>query len=146
MKALRMALDQRGAAVIEFVLVLPAFLAVVGLILFGAWLGVVKTILDHGAREGARYAAIPSSADLRSYPSDAQVTAAVEQSTPLLSPSGVTVTSGTGGAARSAPFKVQVEYSVPNPVYVLFAPLRAFGWGDVSSTITVISEAEMRRE
>ena len=38
----------------------------------------MKSILDRGAREGARYASIPSSEDLRSYPTDAEVAAAVD--------------------------------------------------------------------
>ncbi|MEX2458019.1 MAG: TadE/TadG family type IV pilus assembly protein [Actinomycetota bacterium] len=139
--------EQSGAAVLELALVLPVVLGVVGLILFGGWLGVVKTILDHGAREGARHAAIPSSADLRSYPTQAEVAAAVEDATPWLSPTGVSVTSGAGGAARFAPVKVVVTFDVANPFYALFAPLRAFGWGeDVSPTLTISSEAEVRRE
>jgi len=142
----RLRSEQRGAAVVEFALVLPLFLAVVGLIVFGGWLGVVKTILDRGAHEGARYASIPSAANLRAYPTDAEVFQAVETSTPLLSPSTVTVTPGTG-AGRGAPFKVVVTYEVDNPVFALFAPLRAFGWGgDVPRTLTITSEAEVRRE
>ena len=142
----RLRSEQRGAAVIEFALVLPLFLAVVGLVLFGGWLGVVKTILDRGAQEGARYASIPSSANLRGYPSDAEVFQAVETSTPLLTPSTVTVTSPSG-ATRGAPFKVVVTYLVDNPMYVLAAPLRAFGWGDgVPQSLTITSESEVRRE
>lgn len=146
MIARRLTRGERGAAVVEFVLVLPVFLAAVGLVLFGAWVGVVKTIIDHGAREGALYAAIPSSADLRSYPTTAQVAAEVDRTTPLVSPTNVTVTNGVAGVGRAAPFKVRVEYQVTNPAYVLFAPLRVFGWGEVSETLTVTSEAEMRRE
>jgi Flp pilus assembly protein TadG len=137
---------QRGATVLEFALVLPVFLAFAGLVLFGAWLGVVKTILDHGAREGARYAALPSSADLRSYPSAGEVLARVNDTTPMLDPSKVTVTPGAGGNARSAPFSVQVEYRVTNPFRVLFAPLRIFGWDGPAETLTVTAEAEARRE
>jgi Flp pilus assembly protein TadG len=138
--------EQRGAAVLEFALVLPIFLAVIGLLLFGGWLGVIKTVLDHGAREGARYAAIPASSDLRTYPTLQEVTAEVERSTPLLSPSQVTVASGAGGASRAAPLKVTVTYEVANPFFVLFAPLRLIGVDGVSSTLTITSEAEVRRE
>ena len=143
----RLRSDQSGAAVVEFALVLPLFLAVAGLVLFGGWLGVVKTILDRGAHEGARYASIPSAANLRAYPSLAEVTAAVEQSTPLVSPTAVQVISGAGGATRAAPMKVVVTYEVDNPVYALFAPLRLFGVGeDIDPTLTITSEAEVRRE
>jgi Flp pilus assembly protein TadG len=138
--------DQRGATVLEFALILPVFLAVAGLVLFGAWLGVVKTVMDHGAREGARFASLPASTDLRSYPTSGEVSSRVEDATPLFSPTNVTVTAGTGGGSRSGPFKVSVEYNVPNPFSVLFAPLRAFGWDGPSEQLTITSEAEMRRE
>ncbi len=142
----RLRSEQRGAAVVEFALVLPIFLAVVGLVLFGGWVGVAKTILDRGAQEGARYASIPSSANLRAYPTNAEVFQAVDTSTPLLTPSTVTITSPSG-STRGAPFKVVVTYEVANPVYALFAPLRAFGWGEeIPSTLTISSEAEVRRE
>jgi Flp pilus assembly protein TadG len=139
-------LGERGASVVETALVLPIFLAVAGLLLFAGWLGTVQSIVAHGAREGARYSSIPSSTDLRSYPSDGAVAAAVEEATPLLSPTRVTVTSGTGGASRFAPVTVRVEYSTPNPFRFLLAPLRAFGWGDVSETLTISSQAKERRE
>jgi Flp pilus assembly protein TadG len=142
----RLRTEQRGATVLEFALVLPVFLGVAGLVLFGAWLGVSKAILDHGAREGAKYAAMPSSVDLRSYPGDAEVTAEIERSTPLLSPTGVTVLSGAGGQSRNAPFTVRVSYQVPNPLFPLFAPLRLFGVDGISGTLTITSEAEGRRE
>lgn len=138
--------DQRGATVLEFALVLPILLGAVGLVLFGGWLGVAKAVMDHGAREGARYASIPSTADLRGYPNDAAVAAAVDAATPLLSPTGVRVESGAGGAARFAPLTVTVTYEVANPVRFLLAPLAAFGWGEASPTLTITSEAEARRE
>ena len=143
----RLRSEQRGATVVEFALVLPVFLAVVATTLFGGWLGVTKVILDRGAQEGARYASIPSAANLRAYPSDGAVFDAVDASTPLLTPTTVVVTEGTAGATRGAPFKVVLTYQVDNPAYALMAPLRLFGLAEgVDRTLTITSEAEVRFE
>lgn len=138
---------QRGAATVEFVLVLPVLLALLGTVIFGGWLAAVRTILEHGATEGARYASVPATPDLRSYPDQAAVRDRVDAATPLISPTSVQVTSSSAGAARNAPVAVRATYSVPNPVAVLLLPLEALGWSDpVPDTVTVSATAEGRRE
>ncbi|MGH2723198.1 MAG: TadE/TadG family type IV pilus assembly protein [Actinomycetota bacterium] len=138
---------ERGAATVEFVLVLPVLLALVGTVMFGGWLATVRTILEHGATEGARYASVPTTPDLRTYPAEGAVAARVDEVTPLISPTSVQVTSSFAGAARNAPVTVRATYSVPNPVAVLLAPLEALGWSDpVPDTITVSASAQGRRE
>lgn len=136
--------SERGVATIELVFALPILLAAVGTLLFASWLGTMKTILDHGAREGARFASIPVSSDLRSYPDLAAVSQAIDEATPLLTPTTVAVENGGG---RNAPLRVLVTYEVTNPVAVLLAPLRAFGFaGSIPETLTLRSEAEVRTE
>jgi Flp pilus assembly protein TadG len=139
--------SERAAATLEFALILPIFLAVIGTVIFAGWLGTVKAILEHGASEGVRYAAIPSSADLRSYPTDPQVVAEVDAATPLLTPTGVQVESLDAGLIRGAPVGVRVTYQVQNPVALLFAPLELLGWSEpVPDSLTVTAYARTRRE
>lgn len=136
-----------GAATVEFVFVLPLFLAITGALIFGGWLGTVRAILEHGASEGTRYAAVPVTADLRTYPDAGAVRTRVDEATPLITPTTVEVLSSPAGAARNAPVTVRVTYAVPNPAAVLMAPLEALGWADpVSPTITVAASAKGRRE
>jgi Flp pilus assembly protein TadG len=138
--------DERGAATVEFALVLPIFLALIGMVAFAGWLGAIKGILEHGATEGARFAAVPASADLRTYPSSGAVADRVDAATPLITPTSTQVESSPAGAARNAPVTVRLTYQVTNPVAVLLAPLRAFGWGAVPDAITVTASAKTRRE
>ncbi|MGH2740430.1 MAG: TadE/TadG family type IV pilus assembly protein [Actinomycetota bacterium] len=136
---------QRGVATVELAFALPILLAAVGTLLFASWLGTVKTILDHGARAGARFVSIPSSPDLRSYPDQASVTEAVDEATPLLTPTTVSVEPES--ASPNGPVRVLVTYEVANPLALLLAPLRALGFaGDVPDALTLRSEAEVRRE
>ncbi|HEX9697018.1 MAG TPA: TadE/TadG family type IV pilus assembly protein [Actinomycetota bacterium] len=136
---------QRGAATVEAAFALPIFLALVGCVAFAGWLGAMQTVLTHGTREGARLAAIPASEDLRVYPDQDAVRDAVEDATPLLSPTDVRLIEEPG--ARNAPLRVEATYDVANPVAVLLAPLRAIGIaGDIPARITLRASAEVRRE
>lgn len=130
---------ERGAAAAETALLLPVLLALVGAVAFAGWLGTVRTIIDHGARAGARFAAVPGGEDLRIYPDEAAVFGAVDDATPMITPSSVRLVSSS--SARNAPVSVEVTYEVANPVGALLAPI-----GVDASTITVVSRAEVRRE
>ena len=144
MTALARSRDERGGAVLEFVIVLPVALAVIGLVLGAGWLGLVRVIVDHGARSGARAAAVPVSADLRGYATADGVRAAVDDAMPLLSPTTVTV---VGVAVRNAPVEVEVTYTFTNPFAILLAPVEALGIGDpVPDTLTVTGRGLGRRE
>jgi Flp pilus assembly pilin Flp len=57
MKALR---DQRGAALVEFSLVLPLFLLVVGAVFSMLWMMTVRSSVTGAARDGVRFASIPA--------------------------------------------------------------------------------------
>lgn len=50
--------DQRGASLVEFALVLPLFLLVVGAILSLLWLLTARSAITGAARDAARYASI----------------------------------------------------------------------------------------
>lgn len=54
--------DDRGAVAVEFSLVLPLFLLLVGLAAFFAWRMYAESQLHRAAQRAARYAAVPTSA------------------------------------------------------------------------------------
>ena len=132
-----------GATVVEFALVLPVMLAVIGLVFSAGYLGIVRVIVDHSAREGVRAATVPSSADLRSYPSLASITATVDDASPLVTPTAVSV---SGIADRNHNVIVIVSYTFTNPGAVLLAPLSILGLTPVSDTLTLTKTVESRRE
>lgn len=136
--------DDAGGVVLEFVLVLPAVLAVIGLVIGAGYLGLCRVLVDHSARAGLRAAVVPDSADLRQYPDQIDITEVVDDASPLFTPTAVTV---TGTSVRNAPVTVAVSYTVTNPVAVLFAPLAVFGIDDpVPDTLTMTASAQGRRE
>lgn len=144
---MRTARNEHGAAAVELVLLLPAFLALVGLVLMAGWLGLIRVVLDHGAREGLRVASIPVGDDLRSWPTPAEVGAAVEAATPLISPTSVTSSGAGPNPTGNEPLEVTVVYEVSNPVAVLLAPLAAIGLDQiVNPDIRIVSRAGGRRE
>lgn len=137
----RMIRRQDGAATVEFFLVMPAFLALIGLVIAAGWLGAAWAIVDHGAREGARQAALWEGAD---WPDQTAVAQVVEDSTPLVSPTDVRV---VGDPEKNAPVRVEVDYVVQNPTRVLFVPLEfMFGTNPVPESFTLSSSEEVRRE
>lgn len=139
--------SERGAAAVELALVLPVVIGLAGLALFAGWLGWAKVSLDHGVREGLRFATLPQSGDLRSWPEAADVAQAVEAGTPLISPTAVTSADSGAGRAGNQMVEVIGVYKVSNPVAVLLAPLAVIGLDDiVPHEIELVSRAKGRRE
>ena len=138
--------DERGAAVVEFVLIFPFALALIALVLFAGWLGLTRVILDHGARETARSMSIPTQNDLRTYPDDAYLAQVADAATPLITPTAVTSNSGAT-PSRNAPLEVTVTYQVTNPVSMLFAPFELLGFDNsIPDALTLTSTGKARRE
>lgn len=50
----------RGAVAVEFALVVPIFLVLIGIAMWVAWQMFVESQLDHAAARAARYAAVPT--------------------------------------------------------------------------------------
>lgn len=122
--------DERGAAAVEFALVLPIVLLLLfGIVEFGRGYNA-KITLTHAAREGARAAAI----------GDDDVLATVQNAAePLLSISGdeVTVTDADGNTistCTSGPVTVTVSET-----YDIILPIPGLG-----SSITLSSKGTMR--
>lgn len=138
--------DEKGAAVVEFVLLLPVALALIAAVLFAGWLGMTRVILDHGAREGARALSIPTGSNLRTYPDNAQLTQTVDAATPLISPTAVSSVSAPS-PSRNAPLEVTVTYEVANPVAALLRPFELLGFDNTApDTLTLTSTAKARHE
>ena len=138
--------DEKGAAVVEFVLIFPFALALIALVLFAGWLGLTKVILDHGARETARAMSIPTQTDLRAYPDDAYLAQVADAATPLITPTAV-ASNTAAMPSRNAPQQVTVTYAVANPVSVLLAPFELLGFeNSAPQTLTLTSTGKARRE
>ena len=54
--------DERGTASVEFALVVPIFLTLVGVCAYFAWQTFVESQLERAAQRAARYAAVPTTA------------------------------------------------------------------------------------
>ncbi|HEV2891671.1 MAG TPA: TadE/TadG family type IV pilus assembly protein [Frankiaceae bacterium] len=52
--------DERGTATVEFALVVPIFLVLVGICAYFAWQAFVEAQLERAAQRAARYAAVPT--------------------------------------------------------------------------------------
>lgn len=134
---------EEGVAAVELALVLPILLAVIGGVLFAGWLGMTRAVLEHGVQAGLRAATVPISADQRSYPTADAVATKVDDATPLITPSTVTVTPATGVPNDNV--TVAATYTVANPAAVLLAPLRIIGV-DLPASLTLSASATGRRE
>lgn len=138
--------NERGAVVVEFVLVFPFALALIALVLFAGWLGLTRVILDHGARETARSMSIPTQSDLRAYPDDAYLAQIADAATPLITPTAV-ASNPAAMPSRNAPLEVTVTYEVTNPVSILLAPFELLGFeNSAPKTLTLTSTGKARRE
>jgi Flp pilus assembly protein TadG len=140
----RWVIDERGAALVEFVIIMPALL----IILFGTmevsrlWLTI--SVVAEAAREAARMAALKT-------PFVANDSTAVAKATSILSSANLTATStaiscapnpacpgGLGSAAGTVSATVTVNFSTPVP---LLASLLGGNDG-----LTVSQTAQMRYE
>lgn len=139
--------DERGAAAVEFALVLPIFiLLVLGIVTFGLifkdYLGI-----SHAAREGARWAALGAS--------QGEVDAKAAAAAPQIAWGSATLTMtgvGGGGATESDqgnPVTIRVTYPLPAGVLSLSNSLEGMGaalGGSLDLPETISAEATQRVE
>ena len=129
----RRAPRDRGAAAVEFALLLPLLtLLVFGIVDFGRGLNAQIT-LTQAAREGARMAALGEP--------NANVVSGTQGAATGLSPVSVTVTSCPAGAGAGVNAIVQVSYTFTflTPVGSI-AKIFGSGWG---STLTLTAQGVM---
>lgn len=139
--------DEKGAAAVEFALVLPIFiLLVLGIVTFGLifkdYLGI-----SHAAREGARWAALGASkAEVET--KAAAAAPQIDWGSANLSMAGV----GAGGAIESDqgnPVTISVSYPLPPGVLSLSNSLEGMGaalGGALDLPDTIVAEATQRVE
>lgn len=116
---------ERGATAVEFALVLPFLLALVGM-LFTAALGLgVRGLLLRGAEAGARSGAVivQVTTGPERYRSDAEITQAVRDATILLDATEVTIGWLDAHRGEGARFTVTATYTWSNPAARLVGPL-----------------------
>jgi Flp pilus assembly protein TadG len=133
-RALRSARDDRGAAAIEFALVVPLFLlivfaTVVFSVYLATWLGV-----SHAAAEGARASVAGLTETERESLAQSRVQAVISGYSPLLDASKVEI---AYPAAASGLFSVQVTYPLAQLDLASFAPLAPIPTIAPSRTATV---------
>ncbi len=138
--------SESGAELVEFALVLPILLLVLGGIIDFALLLHHQQVLSNAAREGARLAVLPgyTSSDVA-----ARVQAYLREginddsATPVTSLATVTLTPGTGPAFQAAQVTVTYEdrYLILGPLVTL-----AGGAGGSFGTITLRAISTMRVE
>ncbi|UER54592.1 pilus assembly protein [Kineosporiaceae bacterium SCSIO 59966] len=131
---------ERGAAAVEFALVLPMLIVLVfGIISFG-FMYTNWTALESGAREGARYMAIHSSTD-----STAGAVAEERAKAAAVLPCGADADGdGLGDACTAVPDPIQCAAGVTDITYRMTAPVDLTIPFVSSETIVLTAEAVMR--
>jgi Flp pilus assembly protein TadG len=137
--------DERGAALVEFALIFPVFLAVVIGTMSIVWLVGARSAITGAARDGARYASIehdPLTACATppcptGYPTAAEITAYVTDRAGRYGVDSVSV--APSALSRNQVVTVTVTRTLPD----VFAPFSALiGFGDTTYTSTAKARAE----
>lgn len=130
-----------GATVVEFALVLPVFLAVIGVGAFFGWYVYVNGQLERAAGRAARYAAVPTTTGTYAFcPSSVLPTVNANLVSERATSGELTVQDSVGTLAANAPctvvpkgwVRVTVAHSFSNPFTSLVAAITP-----VSGTITL---------
>lgn len=133
-----------GATAVEFALVLPFLLLLLGFILLGGFYALFSSLIGDAARQGARAASIRKGNTLSSaYPALADVEVAVKDALPSFVPSSDLEVSVEGTAAEGA--RVVVTVRAPDLPF-----LTAFdGWLNavgIEGISTIERSASLRRQ
>jgi Flp pilus assembly protein TadG len=119
-----------GATVVEFALVVPVFLAVIGVGAYFGWYVYVNGQLERAAGRAARYAAVPTTTGSYAFcPSSVLSTVNANLVSELATSSEITVEDSAGVLAATAPctgvpkgwVRVTVAHSFSNPFTSLVA-------------------------
>lgn len=106
---------ERGSAAVEFALVLPVLLAVVGMVITGALAFTMNALVHRGAEHAARVAAVPTDLAPPSYATDDEVTQAAADGAILLTPTTVTRDCVPSPCRDGGRVSVTVTYDWANP-------------------------------
>ncbi len=130
-----------GVTTVEFALVLPVFLTVMGVGAYFGWYVYVNGQLERAAGRAARYAAVPTTTGAYAFcPSGVLTTVNANLVSETATSAEVTVQDSAGAVAANAPctgvpkgwVRVTVAHSFSNPFTSLVAAITP-----ISSTITL---------
>ena len=139
-----------GATSVEFALVLPLLVALLGIGAFFAWSFYVQAQIDRAAERAARYAAVPTTAggwsfckdDLLAKVNADLVASTVEDAELTLSDStGAAPATCAGGRQPVGYVRVRIAHTYSNPFSSIVATLTP-----LSGTATVVGAGQTRVE
>ena len=154
----RLFCTDRGAALVEFALVLPLLLVIIGGIVDFGFLFQRYEVVTNAAREGARLASLPGypcspggvvEARVREYikaglsMTDAQVLTVVPSGNIGITCPDLTVPLGGGGSATIPTARVVVTYQHQ---FLLLGPVMGLIGSSWGSSINIVSTSQMRLE
>lgn len=109
--------SERGTAALEFALVLPMLVGIVGLVITAGMAATTSASLARGAEAAARTVAVPTDFAAGTYATDAEIVAAADAATPLvdLEAQHVQVTWHSSRRDEGARFTVELAYPWDTP-------------------------------
>lgn len=155
--------EDSGVTTVEFALVFPMFILLVGIGFYFSWIYYTQTQVDRAANRAARYAAVPTSDGSYAF-CESKVVDLVNSdlfsgsvTMPVASPAAavqdpstydVQVSDGTGTIRADAPcakpngyVKIQIQKDFTNPFSIILAPFTG-----TSSSLTVTGTGRARVE
>lgn len=135
--------SERGTTALEFALVLPMLIGIVGLVITAGMGATTSASLARGAEAAARAVAVPADFAAGTYASDADIVAAADEATPLvdLEAEHVTVDWHSARRGEGARFTVELAYPWDTPAAVLLTV-----WDTDVDAITLTATATGVRE
>lgn len=121
---------ERGASAVEFALVLPLLLGLLGMAFTGGLAFTYDALVHRGAEYAAREAAVPVGLSARTYATEDEVVAAAAAGAVLLEPTTVTVVCAPSPCREGGQVTVRVTYDWDNPAAGLLSALTGGGVGD----------------
>lgn len=140
--------NERGATAVEFAIVFPLALMLVGMIMYLGFRGWAGAMINNAARDGVRYASIRTSNNVP-YPSHGEVSAHVMGRLPSwLDDASVAVTENGTGAGSLVSVTVSIDDLgvLSAPASMINAPLSFFGVSEEAIAQNVSKTAMGRRE
>lgn len=122
--------SERGATAVEFALVLPLLLGLIGMALTGSLAFTYDALVHRGAEYAAREAAVPVGLYERTYATEDEVVAAAATGAILLQPTTVTVVCAPSPCHEGGQVTVRVSYDWDNPAAGLLSALTGGGTGE----------------
>lgn len=122
---------ERGGNALEFALLLPLLLGLLGMAFTGGLAYTYNGLVHRGAEYAAREAAVPVNLYERTYATEEQIIAAASTGAVLLEPTTVDVVCTPSPCQEGGRVTVTVTYAWDNPFAGLLSAVTGGGVGDV---------------